>query len=117
MFSEYTEKKESRLHKFLARVFTSLVAGVLLTIFINVGLEAASPYLRGHNPDIGKLIVGVTNLPGVICYYSSAPDLHHGMYCYFVGLLINPFYYATVIIVLLYLKDIMLNRKRKLNLR
>jgi hypothetical protein len=120
MSSEYTEKKESCLHKLLSRVVTSLVAGALLTVLINAGLKAAWPYLRSRNPEVGKLIVNVSNLPSAICYYSAPdlqPDSHHGMYCYFVGLFINPFYYAAVILILWYLKDILLKRKRKLNLR
>ncbi|HEX7998889.1 MAG TPA: hypothetical protein VF528_10915 [Pyrinomonadaceae bacterium] len=117
MFGEYTEKKQSRLHKLLVRAVTSLIAGVLLTVLVNAALRNAWPYLRATNPEVGRLILNVSNLPGTICYASSVPDYDRALACYFVGLFINPFYYAAVILILWYLKDITLKRKRRLNLR
>jgi hypothetical protein len=118
MFGEYTEKKQSRLHKLLVRAVTSLIAGVLLTVLINAALRNAWPYLRATNPEVSRLILNVSDLPGAICYASSSvPDSDRALACYFVGLFINPFYYAAVIFILWYLKDITLKRKRRLNLR
>jgi hypothetical protein len=118
MFQIYQEKKRSAIGKSLRRAGISLAAGGFLTFLIPSLLFPSLDFFRIRPPagKVMELVAVVLNAPAVVyCMFQLPSGLRRsdeGLYCYSVGFLFNPFYYALVIFCCWWLAEKMLNRRK-----